>query len=154
MRPTYLAAFGIIVLLAGCGPTAEEQRAMDSQRCAGFGNAPGTDSFANCMMGVSQQREAEAAADRRAAAARDAEDRRARAERAARDADQAAKDRAAADKEAETQRNITRGEDVENEEARKAGFGASPTSGMNCTTTTSRSGSANNLTTTSNTVCH
>lgn len=137
----------LFVSLAGCGPTAEEQRAMDAQRCAGFGNAPGTEAFANCLMGMSQQREAEGAADRRAAAARDAEDRRAREA-------QAAKDKAAADRDAETRRNITRGEAVENEEARKAGFGPSPTQGMNCTTTTSSSGSANNRTTTSSTTCH
>jgi len=64
------------------------QRAKDQDKCAGFGFAPGTDAFARCMMGVSSQRDAEAAADRRAVAARAAADKRAR------DAAQAAKDRA------------------------------------------------------------
>jgi len=146
MRMLLLLA-AITVSVAGCGPTAEEQRAMDAQRCAGFGNAPGTDAFASCMMSVSQQREAEGAADRRAAAARADADQRAREA-------QAASDRAAAEKDAETQRNIKQGEDVENEEARKAGFGPSPTDGMNCTTTSSSSGSANNRTTSTSTTCH
>lgn len=88
MKHTYLAAVGAVVLLAGCGPTAEEQRAVDQQRCFGFGFQPGTDAFAHCMMGVTQQREAEAAADRRAAAARAAADQRNQA------AIQAAKDKA------------------------------------------------------------
>ena len=77
MKLAYLAAvLGTTVLIAGCGPTAEEQRAMDQQKCAGFGFAPGTDALAHCMMGVSQQRDAEAAADQRAAAAQAAADRR------------------------------------------------------------------------------
>jgi hypothetical protein len=95
MSATRLAALGVIAALVGCGPTAEEQaaldavqRAKDQDKCAGFGFAPGTDAFARCMMGVSSQRDAEAAADRRAAAARAAADDRAR------DAAQAAKDRA------------------------------------------------------------
>ncbi len=134
-------------LPGGCGPTAEEQHALDSQKCAGFGNTPGTDAFAACMMTVSQEREAQEAADRRAAAARDA------AVQRDRDA-QAARDKAAADRNAETQSNITRGEQIENDDASKAGFGPSPTDDMNCTTTSSRSGSANNMTSTSSTECH
>lgn len=55
---------------------------------------------------------------------------------------------------AETQRRIKQGEDLENEEARKAGFGPSPTEGMNCATTSSYSGSANSGNSTSNTSCH
>jgi hypothetical protein len=82
------AALYALVLLAGCGPTPEEQRAMDQQRCAGFGFAANTDAFAHCMMTVDQQREAHDAADRRAAADRAAADQRVRT------ADQAAKDRA------------------------------------------------------------
>ncbi len=54
----------------------------------------------------------------------------------------------------ETQRNIKRGEDVENEEAAKAGLGPSPTAGMNCATSSSSSGSLNNMTSTSHTNCH
>jgi hypothetical protein len=65
-----------------------------------------------------------------------------------------ASERAAAEQEAQTQRDIKHGEDLENEEARKAGFGPSPTEGMNCTTSTSSSGSANNGTSTTNTTCH
>jgi hypothetical protein len=75
-------------LLSGCCPTPEEQRAMDQQKCGGFGFAQGTDAFAHCMMTVTQQREAQDAADRRAAAARDAADKRAR------DAVQGEKDKA------------------------------------------------------------
>jgi len=95
MKAGYLPVLGIIVLLAGCAPTAEQQAAMDAaqrakdqDKCTGFGFTPGTDAFAHCMMQIASQREAEAAAERRAAAARDAADRRAQ------DAAQAAKDRA------------------------------------------------------------
>ncbi|MGH7155798.1 MAG: hypothetical protein ACREF3_17865 [Acetobacteraceae bacterium] len=63
-------------------------------------------------------------------------------------------ERAAAEKDAETQRNIKHGEDLENEEARKAGLGPSPTEGMNCSTTTISTGSANSGTSTSHTTCH
>jgi hypothetical protein len=55
---------------------------------------------------------------------------------------------------AETAQRIKQGEQLENEEARKAGLGASPTKGMNCNTATSFSGSANNLTGSSITPCH
>jgi hypothetical protein len=61
--------------------------------------------------------------------------------------DQAAKD-------AETQRNIKQGEDLETEEARKAGFGPSPMDGMNCTTASSFTGSSNSGTSSSRTSCH
>jgi hypothetical protein len=83
-----LLAAGAVVLLAGCGPSPEEQHAMDQQKCAGFGFAPGSDAFAHCMMTVNQQREAQDAADRRAAADRAAADKRTS------DAAQAAKDKA------------------------------------------------------------
>ncbi len=102
MQSSYLVAFlgvGAVLLLAGCGPTAEQQAAMDAaqraadqQKCTGFGFAPGTDAFAHCMMGIASQRDAQAAADRRAAAARAAADQRAK------DAIQAQKD--AADRDA------------------------------------------------------
>ncbi|GJE26444.1 hypothetical protein [Methylobacterium organophilum] len=36
----------------------KEQRAMDQNQCLGFGFEPGTDAFAQCMMGVTQHREA------------------------------------------------------------------------------------------------
>lgn len=67
-----------IALLAACGPTAEEQRVMDMRSCGGFGFAPGTDGFANCMLNVTQQREAQQAADRRASQERQARDAQAR----------------------------------------------------------------------------
>jgi hypothetical protein len=63
-------------------------------------------------------------------------------------------DQTAADKDAETLRNIKHGEDVENAEAAKAGFGPSPTDGMNCSSTNSIIGSANDATITSHTSCH
>ncbi len=79
MRAYGIAVAGIsAMLLSGCGLTPEEQAAMDAaqraadqQKCAGFGFAYGTESFAHCMMGLAGQREAQAAADRRAAAFRD-----------------------------------------------------------------------------------
>jgi len=52
------------------------------------------------------------------------------------------------------QQEIKQGEDVENEEARKAGLGPSPIDGMHCTSTSSYSGSANAGTSTSSTSCH
>jgi hypothetical protein len=88
MRTIYAATFGALVLLAACGPSPQEQHAMDQQRCSGFGFAPGSDAFAHCMMTVNQQREAQDAADRRAAADRAAADKRAS------DAAQAARDKA------------------------------------------------------------
>jgi hypothetical protein len=63
-------------------------------------------------------------------------------------------DQTAAEKDAETQRNIKHGEDVENSEAAKAGLGPSPTDGMHCKSESSVTGSANNSTTTTNTSCH
>jgi hypothetical protein len=65
-----------------------------------------------------------------------------------------ADERASAERDAETQRNIRQGEAVENEEARKAGFGPSPTDGMNCTSSSSFTGSANSGTSSSVTHCH
>ncbi len=88
-----------LAVLTSCAPSPEEQaamaaaqRAQDQDRCAGFGFAPGTDAFAHCMMNIASQRDAQAAADRRAATAQQAADQRARA------AQQAAKD--AADRDA------------------------------------------------------
>jgi hypothetical protein len=65
-----------------------------------------------------------------------------------------AEERAAAERDAETQRNIRQGEALENEEASKAGLGPSPTAGMNCTSSSSFTGSANSGTSTSVTHCH
>jgi hypothetical protein len=88
MKAAYLSLLVAIILLAGCGPTAEEQQAMDQQKCSGYGFQAGSDAYAHCMMNVSMQRDSEAAADRRAAADRAAADQRAR------NAQQAAKDKA------------------------------------------------------------
>ncbi len=103
MRPSASLVVGLgLALLAGCGPTAEEQaemaaaqRASDQGKCAGFGFTPGTDAFARCMMQIPTQREAQAAADCRAAAAQAAADQRAKdaAKAAADAADQDAWDR-------------------------------------------------------------
>ena len=60
--PTGLAV--AIALLTGCVSPAE-QAAMDRQRCAGFGFAPGSEAMANCTMNISQQRQAEQAAMQR-----------------------------------------------------------------------------------------
>jgi hypothetical protein len=60
----FVAASASVLVLAGC-VSPEEQRAMDQAKCSGFGFAPGTEAFAHCMMGISQQREAQEAADRR-----------------------------------------------------------------------------------------
>jgi len=77
MRSVLRVVFGTIALLIGC-VSPEEQRAVDPRQCSGYGFAPGTDAFANCMMNASQQRDAQAAADRGAAADRDAADKRAK----------------------------------------------------------------------------
>jgi len=50
---------------------------VSSQSCASAAGGPDIDALANCMMNVVQQRKAQEAADRRAAEARDAADKRA-----------------------------------------------------------------------------
>jgi hypothetical protein len=74
-----LCLWTVLVLLAACGPTPEQQAAMaaaqhadDQNKCAGYGFQPGTDAFARCMMSTATQREAQQAADRRQAAAQQA----------------------------------------------------------------------------------
>ncbi|MEH3148030.1 MAG: hypothetical protein PGN34_22435 [Methylobacterium frigidaeris] len=52
-----LALAGACALAVSACVTAREQRAMDQTRCGEFGFELGTDAFAECMMGVSQQRE-------------------------------------------------------------------------------------------------
>ncbi|MCK8786167.1 hypothetical protein M0638_17465 [Roseomonas sp. NAR14] len=85
--PTWLAIPGraILALLAllpaGCVSPAQ-QAAMDRGRCAGFGFAEGSDAFAGCMMNLSQQRDAEEAADDRAFMQRQAIENQARQDRA------------------------------------------------------------------------
>jgi hypothetical protein len=58
-----LAWVGFVLLAACVSP--EQQRAADQQQCVGFGFAPGTDAFANCMLRISQQRQSEIAAQQR-----------------------------------------------------------------------------------------
>jgi len=146
MKALCLAAVAAVVLLAGCGPTPEEQRAMDQQRCGGFGFATGSDAFAHCMMSVSQQREAQDAADRRAAADRAAADKRTQ------DAIQAAKDKADRDAwDKRTGQGVYSHASSTNPVVPDAGIS---TQGMNCTTTSSTSGSANNSTTHTQSICH
>jgi hypothetical protein len=88
MRLAVLAMACATAALSACGPSPAEQAVMDQQRCAGFGFQPNTDAFAHCMMQISTQRDAQAAADRRAAAAQAAANQRQQ------DAIQAAKDQA------------------------------------------------------------
>jgi outer membrane murein-binding lipoprotein Lpp len=128
-----------VILLAGCGPTAEEQRAADQQKCSGFGFQPGTQAFAHCMMEIYTQREDQIAADRRAAQAQNAADQRFQS------ALKAAKDKpdpGAWDSGNEQGTSISTPD-----------LGTGPTAGMNCTTTINSSGSANNRTSTSITNC-
>jgi hypothetical protein len=53
-----LALAACAALLAGC-VSPQQQFAMDQQSCQSFGFAPGTTPFAQCMMSVAQQRQAE-----------------------------------------------------------------------------------------------
>ncbi len=133
-----------ILLMAGCGPTAEEQAAMDQQSCSGYGFAPGTEAMANCLMRTAQQRQAQQAADQRASADRAAADQRARAaERAKQDAiDQDNWDR-----------RTGQGK-YANPSSSTASSGMPDLSAMKCSSTSTTSGSANNQTTTTNTSCH
>jgi hypothetical protein len=50
--------------LAAC-VTPQERHAMDQNQCYGFGFEPGTDAFAQCMMGLHQDRAAAEAASNR-----------------------------------------------------------------------------------------
>lgn len=159
-----LAAVGLVALTAGCGPTAAEQHLMDQQKCAGFGYAAGSESFANCMMSVAQQRQAEEAAAQRAAAANAAAEQRQQAAiRAAQDqADKDAWDRrtgqgAYASSPGSSSSNPVdpiRDSITRDMEKMESGGSSQFTQGMNCTTTTTSSGSANNVTSTSQTNCH
>ena len=67
MRTLGLIVLGMSYLLvSGCETvTPQQQHAMDQQRCAGYGYAPGTDRFADCMMNTSQRREDTAIAQKR-----------------------------------------------------------------------------------------
>lgn len=54
-RKTIALAGMAVLLLAGC-LTPAEQKAADSRECEGYGFAPGSDAFANCMMTIANRR--------------------------------------------------------------------------------------------------
>ncbi len=45
--------------LAACSTTAEERRALDQQRCAGYGFSPNSEAFANCLLTIDLDRRAD-----------------------------------------------------------------------------------------------
>lgn len=164
MVASWGALLGVLALVAGCGPTAEEQHLMDQQKCSGFGYTAGSEAFANCMMTVAQQRQAEEAAAQRAAAANAAAQQRQQAAiKAAQDqADKDAWDRRTgqgayapgASSSSSKPVDPIRDSITPDMEKIENGGATQLTQGMNCTTTTTSSGSANNLSTTSQTNCH
>jgi hypothetical protein len=133
MKLTQLLLIALLSL-AACGPTAEEQHAMDQQKCSGYGFQPGTDAYAHCMMNVSLQRQSEQAADQRAATDRWAADQRANAALAA------AKN---APDQSSSNANIN-----------SSSIDTSPTTGMQCTSSTVTSGTPFNQSSRSVTNCH
>ena len=81
-EPVFALAMGVL-LLAGCAPSPQEQaaaaaaqHAADQNRCYSYGFQPNSDAFANCMLTVGSQRDAQAAADRRLQAAQAAQTQR------------------------------------------------------------------------------
>lgn len=54
-RMRYLLIALVPLAVAGC-VSAEDQRAMDEEKCTSYGYRPGTDRFADCMMSRDQQR--------------------------------------------------------------------------------------------------
>ena len=40
-----ILALAAVWTVAACGPTLEEQRAMDQSQCSGFGFSPGTNAY-------------------------------------------------------------------------------------------------------------
>jgi len=66
MKIAPIAALALTLAVGGC-ITAEEQRALDVERCQGFGFRARTDAFAQCLQAIDLNR----AADRRALAYRD-----------------------------------------------------------------------------------
>ncbi len=141
------------LVLSGCAQIqrmeAERQaneRAGDENQCSSFGYVRGTDAFADCMMAAAHRRDMA----RQDAARRDAEAREREKDR------QTAKDIAAiqAQKDADTQRQIKQGEDLENSMARDAEKSMSPPAGSNCTTTTEVTQGTNAGSSSSTTICH
>jgi hypothetical protein len=80
VRAVFIACLTTTVaLLSACGSSPEQQaagagaqRADDQNKCFSYGFQAGTDAFAQCMMTTAAQRDAQQAADRRAAAAQQA----------------------------------------------------------------------------------
>jgi hypothetical protein len=132
MKLTQLLLIALL-LLAACGPTAQEQDAMDQQKCSGYGFQPGTDAYAHCMLNVSLQRQSEQAADQRAAADRWAADQRANAAVAA-------------------AKNSN--QDATNTNINPSSIDTSPKAGMQCTTSTVTAGTPFNQSSRSVTNCH
>jgi multidrug efflux pump subunit AcrA (membrane-fusion protein) len=120
----YLPVTLSLAVLAAC-VSPEEQLAADRQKCAGFGFAPGTDTLANCMLTLNQQRDAERAAAQRENARTQAMQQQLQAER---DQSQRARDQAAAQQhQAEIMRLMS--------QPTPSGLGGS-VSGMNCSVST------------------
>ncbi len=130
---------------------------MDQQRCGGFGYQQGSQAFADCMMSVAQQRQAEqAAADRVAAANAAAQQRQEAAIRAGKDqADQDAWNHRTSSNPISSPDPVDPIRDsITSDMQRIENAGTSQlTQGMNCTTTSTSSGSPNNVATTSHTNC-
>jgi len=61
MKLGLIAVLGTTLLAGGC-VTPAEQRALDDQRCRGYGFRAGTDAFARCL----QEMDLDRSADRRA----------------------------------------------------------------------------------------
>ncbi len=59
------SALALLLAAAGCGPTPQEQIAMDQGRCASFGLNFGSPDFGRCMMDLSFQRDQRQAEDSR-----------------------------------------------------------------------------------------
>lgn len=146
----FIACAASVLLLAGC-VSPEEQRAMDQQQCSGYGFAPGSDAFANCLMRTSQQRDAQTAADRRAAAAQTAADQRARD--AKDQADRDAWDRETHQGKYSSSSSSSADSATSPSSSSSSGSSMPDLSGMNCSSTSTTSGSSNNQTTTTHTTC-
>lgn len=56
MNKKSIALAGIATTLLAACLTPAEQKAADSRECEGYGFAPGSDAFANCMMTIANRR--------------------------------------------------------------------------------------------------
>jgi hypothetical protein len=57
MRIGVFAALGVALFAGGC-VTIEERRALDAERCRGYGFRTGTEAFAQCMLDIDLDRSA------------------------------------------------------------------------------------------------